>query len=378
MNGHHKQQQYQPINQEENSSSTKKKSLFWAYFWWIFGGPLGLHHVYLGRYEQALVWFCTLGGYFGIGWLRDVYRLPTYVADANESPAYLEWFKLQVRANKKPPFGSVRYLGAVVVSYLFGQLLLMAVPEDEVNGINFRHLIIFVPFAVAFGTWLVGNIGREQGSIWIPLLASYACYPTLYYIGDESSWLGLMVVAATLSFDSFSKQWRLKRRQKRSAWRKLSLFFIFAVIYGGLWASYFYFNATLTDSEGEEIKLSEAIKHFLTSPIWLDLTSSLEGMWIQAKHQGFWATWRQLIDLTDPRGEINAYKILGLSQTASQSEITSRWRALSREHHPDKAEGSEEERRQAHARFLDIQQAYEILSSAKNRRQRKNKKSDAS
>ena len=69
-------------------------------------------------------------------------------------------------------------------------------------------------------------------------------------------------------------------------------------------------------------------------------------------------------------------QVLNLSQTASQSEITANWRALSREHHPDKVKGTEEERRAAQDRFLEIQQAYEILSSAKNRRQRKNKKND--
>lgn len=40
--------------------------------------------------------------------------------------------------------------------------------------------------------------------------------------------------------------------------------------------------------------------------------ASLEATWNQAKHQGFWATWAQLIDLTDPRGEINAYKVYNL------------------------------------------------------------------
>lgn len=32
-------------------------------------------------------------------------------------------------------------------------------------------------------------------------------------------------------------------------------------------------------------------------------------MWNQAKNDGFWATWAHLVDLTDPRGEINAYKV---------------------------------------------------------------------
>lgn len=115
-------------------------------------------------------------------------------------------------------------------------------------------------------------------------------------------------------------------------------------------------------------------------------------------HQSFWATWAQLVDLTDPRGEINAYRVsivarfmnstfiyrvkfftqvLGLSQTATQTEVTARWRALSRDNHPDKIKGTEEERRQAQEKFMEIQQAYEILSKTKNRRQRRNRKSES-
>lgn len=48
----------------------------------------------------------------------------------------------------------MRFLGAVVVAYLFGQLVLMAIPEDEINGINFKPLIILVPLAVAYGKQL--------------------------------------------------------------------------------------------------------------------------------------------------------------------------------------------------------------------------------
>lgn len=66
--------------------------------------------------------------------------------------------------------------------------------------------------------------------------------------------------------------------------------------------------------------------------------------------------------------------MLGLSQTASQSEVTAKWRTLSRENHPDKIKGSEEKRREAQEKFMEIQQAYEILSAAKNRRNRKNRK----
>lgn len=79
----------------------KQKSKFWAYFWWLFGGILGAHHFYLNRDDHGLIYFCTLGGYFGMGWLRDLFKIPTYVADANNDRQYLDWFTNQVRNNKK-------------------------------------------------------------------------------------------------------------------------------------------------------------------------------------------------------------------------------------------------------------------------------------
>ena len=39
-------------------------------------------------------------------------------------------------------------------SYHFGFLLFIAIPEEEIIGINFKPLIIFVPLAVAYGRFL--------------------------------------------------------------------------------------------------------------------------------------------------------------------------------------------------------------------------------
>lgn len=65
-------------------------------------------------------------------------------------------------------------------------------------------------YCLCAGVWTVGNIGREQGGLKAPLLAAYVTYFTRYYIYDETVWFTLMVLAAALAFDSFSKEWRKK------------------------------------------------------------------------------------------------------------------------------------------------------------------------
>lgn len=79
----------------------EKKSTFLTYLLWLVGGIFGLHHFYLGRDIQAFLWWCTLGGYFGCGWLRDIFYIPSYVADANEDPEFLSKFVSSLRTNPK-------------------------------------------------------------------------------------------------------------------------------------------------------------------------------------------------------------------------------------------------------------------------------------
>lgn len=68
--------------------------------------------------------------------------------------------------------------------------------------------------------------------------------------------------------------------------------------------------------------------------------------------------------------------MLGVGPDATQQEITSTWRKLSRENHPDKVK-DELLRHAAQERFMEIQQAYEILSNSKHRRNRRNKKDNS-
>lgn len=132
-----------------------QKSLLVAYLLWAFGGIFGLHHVYLHRDRHALVWWCTLGGYFGIGWLFEVFKIPEYVRDANEDPQFISQFIEKLRTQKKPEFSTIRFLGQIMMSYLFGQVVMIAVPEDEFMGINWRFLLWTIPFFSALGRTII-------------------------------------------------------------------------------------------------------------------------------------------------------------------------------------------------------------------------------
>jgi DnaJ-class molecular chaperone len=59
------------------------------------------------------------------------------------------------------------------------------------------------------------------------------------------------------------------------------------------------------------------------------------------------------------------YDILGLKRDASEEEIKRAYRQLAREHHPDRNPGD----KQAEARFKEVQEAYDVLSSKDKRSQ---------
>ncbi|CAO1401361.1 unnamed protein product [Diamesa tonsa] len=350
-----------------------QKSLLVAYLLWAFGGIFGLHHVYLHRDRHALVWWCTLGGYFGIGWLFEVFKIPEYVRDANEDPQFISQFIEKLRTQKKPEFSTVRFLGQIMMSYLFGQVVMIAVPEDEFMGINWRFLLWTIPFFSALGVYLVGNIGREKGVFWHCLAVAYIVYPLRYVIYDETYWFTGMIFASSLAFEQFSKQWRRDPPKRYGVVRRTLVLTTCICLYLSLWTGYFFFNGKITDSDGDEVPVHEAIKNFLKSPWWTDLKQTFTDTWQFAKHNGWYETWNQIIDSIDADGEQNAYKVLGVDPTLTQAEITGIWRKMSREYHPDKVK-DESQRRTAQEKFMEIQAAYEIISKIKSKRRSKNKK----
>lgn len=87
------------VSGDAGRSSNKSKAL--TYLLWLVGGVCGLHHFYLGRDLQGVLWWCTFGGYFGFGWLRDAFYIGEYVADANRDEVYMKKVDRMVRVHEK-------------------------------------------------------------------------------------------------------------------------------------------------------------------------------------------------------------------------------------------------------------------------------------
>ncbi|KAH8276752.1 hypothetical protein KR044_008620 [Drosophila immigrans] len=357
---------------KEANALPPQKSVVVAYVLWLFGGIFGLHHLYLHRDRHAFVWWCTLGGYMGVGWLSEIFMIPEYVRDANEDPEFVKTFVAKLQAFQRPPYSAKRFLGQIMIGYLFGQLVASAIPQTIVAGIDFSWLHWLIPLAISLGVWTVGNIGRECGVLWPCLLAAFVAYPARYFIYDETYSFLLTALVSALAFDALSKQWRRTPPRRGSTVERSVKFSGALCIYLGLWGCVIFFNGTIPDEDGGEVPIHEALHNFLASAWWTDLKQALHDTYNYAQHHGWYETWREVFESMDVDGERNAYKVLGVSATASQADITAAYRKLSKENHPDKVK-EEALRPAAHQRFIEIQQAYSVLSKIKSNRRRKNK-----
>ncbi|MEP7378565.1 MAG: J domain-containing protein [Chloroflexota bacterium] len=71
--------------------------------------------------------------------------------------------------------------------------------------------------------------------------------------------------------------------------------------------------------------------------------------------------------MPEPRFKGDPYRTLDLPHDASDTQIKRRWRALAREHHPDRAAGDAEEAARLTARMARINAAYDVLRDRSRR-----------
>jgi hypothetical protein len=63
-------------------ASMRDRSLGLAYVLWFFFGLLGIHQFYLGKIGRGILYLLT-GGVLGIGWLIDLFTLPSQTRRVN-------------------------------------------------------------------------------------------------------------------------------------------------------------------------------------------------------------------------------------------------------------------------------------------------------
>lgn len=348
------------------------KSLFVTYLLWLVGGWFGLHHFYLRRDRHAFTTWMTCGLYFGVGWIRELWRIPEYVRDANEDPEYMEQLRSDMRKQSQPPVSWARSCGSIIVADILGYLVIGAIPNDLVPEYPHKAIIValLAPPACAIGVHLIGNIGRHRGGLKSPLLAAYATSPAYVFLGLNSVFWSS--IAANWAFGYYERRWRASYKHKKPFWKRLLVLALCALLYASLWTSWIYFNCKM-EVNGEEVRCREAAKNFLTSPLWKDFAQVMRDMYIVISHQGFASVWQELIASLDPHGEANALKVLMLNSSATQEEITNQYRRMIRVWHPDRHKDAAM-RETASEKFMEIQQAYETLSSIKSRRMQKSSK----
>jgi len=125
-----------------------RKSVPVAYILWFFLGILGVHQFYLRRNHHAFFLWATLGGIAGIGWLRDLFYIPTYVAAANESEEYMSELNELKSKKKVPDQGVCRWAASVALGYIFAILMYAVLWSDHLNE---RYVNTIIVLAHTFG-----------------------------------------------------------------------------------------------------------------------------------------------------------------------------------------------------------------------------------
>ena len=303
------------------------------------------------------------------GWVRDLWRLPTYVKDANDDGTFLELLAIKMRSQKNGP-SIFRNWHRLMAQILFGAfyrgLIYCAIPWES-SVMSYAALI--VPLGTAFGTYMVSNVGRQKSPFLYSLLGAYIGEFLMgepHLLLEESN--SLFAAGVAMLFSTYGWEWR--RQKETYSYRKLMVFMLM-ILFIVLCGSFVNFNATVETEDGEIIKVRDAIDNFFNSPAWQQIKTALwlllVDMYESWKTGGFEQAWNKFKNLADIEGEDHAYTELDLEPGTPFKEVRKRYKELARKWHPDHHHG-EEEKLKAQEKFMRYNDAYQILEKIHKRR----------
>ncbi|XP_020785256.1 dnaJ homolog subfamily C member 22 [Boleophthalmus pectinirostris] len=326
------------------------KSVMVAYALWALGGPLGLHHIYLQRDSHALLWMVTLGG-FGLGWVREFIRIPSYVAEANQDTERLKKH-YQHHPLALPPAGPVRFTGQVCVGIYFGTMALLGL-----NTFSFFYLLV-LPLSVGAGVHLVSTVGQQTSDFKKTLTTCLITSPIFY--GSTLSLVPISVAASVTA----SKNRKYKPIQPKQdlvprlyylglAWLAFSAPVGYGIFHNTTATLYFLSDclSALLDVFWFVPWLRNVLEYVLLMPYRILCALTGGGYYDEV--------WRRVLEILlkeYTEKEREALKILSLKGEATLEEISRSYRELAKTWHPDHNPNKE-----AEAMFVKIHEAYQLL-----------------
>ncbi|XP_005066971.1 dnaJ homolog subfamily C member 22 [Mesocricetus auratus] len=335
------------------------KGLLVTYALWAFGGPVGLHHLYLGRDNHALLWMLTLGG-GGLGWLCEFWKLPGFVAQANRAQG-----QKQRLGEGIPPLSFLRFAAQTTVGIYFGLVALISLSSMA----NFY--IVGLPLAVGLGVLLVAAVGNQTSDFKNILGAAFLMSPVFY--GRP---IGILPISLAASVTAQKhRRYKTSAESETISVRLYRLGLAYLAFTGPLAYSVLC-NTTATLSYVAET-LGSFLSWFSFFPLLGRLLESVFLLpcriwWLLVGDPGFtsrqFQEWEKLYEFVesfqDEKRQL-AYQVLGLPEGATNEEIHRTYRDLVKVWHPDH---NRHQRDEAQRRFLEIQAAYEVLSQPKKPR----------
>lgn len=286
------------------------KSIQTAYFCWLVGGLVGLHHLYLGRHKQAFIYLITLGGFL-IGVLHDLYRIPFYVNEINNAQEYQKQHKKKSNQLKTPIFTASRFFGSLAVSLAVSKAIAHSLQKDpEGFDLIWFVMAMFIPFVVAILTFLVTSEGPVKVAFKWSLLGSYAGFTIDYVVSGARNYIG-----STL-FSLFFLNWNIEWDQDyQSTLKKKSLIkYIFLASIG---ASFIFTCYTLclvnnltVEKNGRNMTIRDTLYERFNSEEFKKVKEGLKVLYDYYQAHGFQKLFSRVFYGDDPEAIERAYKVL--------------------------------------------------------------------
>jgi TM2 domain-containing membrane protein YozV len=360
-----------------------------AYLLYFTGGIFGLHHAYLNRPEQAILWYTTWG-LFGIGLLRDLINVPYYVSlcrDDRTNDVAARARAATVEAMEYiPQFSLARIILMGFFGSYFGSLAscLVALPRKEDSIVVGSDLwwtdMVYGLLRVlgcAVGIWLVGNMGEEMIAKTQPKiqngnilsdrnkkcgfldLATW-CMGSLMVL--RSPVLGGIVCAVK------RRRYKSTMRPEQSASKRIARHLLQCVVFTAVIMLAAYNHGSILVN-GDRVYLGDALKNAYHSNFWKEFD------WEQfnQQRQSSGGGGEYLKNTFDISGERAARRTLGVARDATHAEVRSAYKKLALKYHPDKigSDATVKEVEKANQQFNNVQEAYDVLNNIEQARKKR-------